>query len=224
MKNDWIWLSHITSNETPAYGGGSAFETKPVKQICCGDSCNTVEIMMSNHIGSHVDAPRHFIPDAKTVSEYAAADWLFEKPVLIDLLPEPAQIVEPADVDLVFPDNITDADLVLLRTGNDENRNSAEFYKTQPGFSPDLCGYFADKFKSFSAIGLNAISISCIMHRDVGRIAHKVFLGNDIRIFEDLALSNIPPNALLNKVIALPFRYQDADGAPVTMLGHISYP
>lgn len=66
MKNNWIWLSHITSSETPAYGD-SAFEVTNEKQLCCGDSCNTVSIKMFNHIGSHLDAPRHFIANAKTV-------------------------------------------------------------------------------------------------------------------------------------------------------------
>jgi len=223
MKNEWIWLSHVTSNETPAYGGGSDFETISKKQICCGDSCNTVEIVMSNHIGSHVDAPRHFISNAKTVSEYCASDWYFEKPVLIDLIPDHTQIVEPEDVELVISDSIHDADLVLLRTREHEERYSTEFYKTQAGFSPDLCGYFLDKFESFCAVGLNAISISSFMHRDIGRLAHKEFLGNGIRIFEDLALFNIPSNASLVNVIALPFRYKDADGSPVTVLGGVSY-
>jgi len=222
MKTDWIWLSHVTSDETPAYGGGSAFATQPVKQICCGDSCNTVEIMMSNHIGSHVDAPRHFFSDAKTVSEYSAADWIFEKPLLIDLFPGPAQIVEPTDLDEAFPSNIDDADLVLLRTQCHVDRRSDEFYKSEPGFSPDLYSYLADRFEGFRAIGLNAISISSFVHREVGRLAHKEFLGNDIRIFEDLALFNIPADAKLTRVVALPFRYYDADGSPVTMLGSVA--
>jgi len=223
MRKNLIWLSHVTSAETPAYGGGSAFEITPEKQICWGDSCSTVAIRMSNHIGSHVDAPRHFISNAKTVSEYAVSDWIFEKPVLIDILSENAQIIEPAQIDQAIPDYIEDADLVLLRTCSNLDRYSAEYYKTQPGFSPDLCEYFIEKFASFCAIGLDAISISSFMHRDVGRLAHKEFLGKDIRIFEDLALSNIPSNATLNEVIALPFRYKDSDGSPVTMLGDISY-
>ncbi len=223
MKNDWIWLSHITSNETPAYGGSSAFSSTPVKQMCCGDSCNTVELSLSNHIGSHVDAPRHFIADARTITDYSVTDWIFEKPLLIDIPPEQAQVIEPDHLDSVMPGNVDDADLVLLRTFDPEARSSDTYYKSQPGFSPDLCEYLVSKFDSFNAIGLNAISISSFLHRDIGRLAHQAFLGNDIRIFEDLALSNIPSTAQLNKVIALPFRYQDADGSPVTMLGDISY-
>lgn len=80
MKNDWIWLSYVTSNEAPAYGGGSAFSSTAVKQICCGDSCNTVELFPSNHIGPDVDAPRHFITDARTVTDYSVSDWIFALP------------------------------------------------------------------------------------------------------------------------------------------------
>jgi arylformamidase len=223
MKTDWIWLSHVTSTETPAYGGGSAFEVTPDKRMCRGDSCNTVKINMSNHIGSHVDAPRHFIANAKTVSEYFASDWIFEKPLIIDIPVEGAQILQPDQVDARIEGKTEDADLVLLRTCADRDRLSAEYYKTQPGFSPDLCQYFTERFASFSAIGLDAISISSFMHRDIGRLAHKEFLGRGIRIFEDLALSNLPPTANLSKVIALPFRFQDADGSPVTMMANTFY-
>ncbi len=223
MKNDWIWLSHVTSDETPAYGGGSAFSTIPVKQMCCGDSCNTVELSLSNHIGSHVDAPRHFIAEAKTVEDYSVFDWIFEKPLLIDIPSDCVGIIEPEHLDSVMPEKVDDADLVLLRTVDPEKRNSDTYYKSQPGFSPDLCEYLESKFDSFNAIGLNAISISSFLHRNIGRLAHRAFLGSGIRIFEDLALFNIPDTAKLNKVIALPFRYRDADGSPVTVLGDISY-
>lgn len=128
MTNDWIWLSHLTSSDTPAYGGGSAFETVPEKQICCGDSCNSDAIKISNYIGSHVDAPRHFISKAITIAEYSPSNWFFEKPVLIDIPVENAQIVTSEQVDSVIPDNIGDANLVPLITCGNLDRQSKNDY------------------------------------------------------------------------------------------------
>jgi len=58
-------LSHITSKNTPAYGGCSAFSTIAEKQMCCGNSCNMVSLNMLNYIGYHLDAPRYFVENGK---------------------------------------------------------------------------------------------------------------------------------------------------------------
>ena len=50
----------------------------------------------------------------------------------------------------------------------------------------------------------------------VGHAAHKAFLGSDILIFEDLALSNI--TGKIKQVIALPLRLNNCDGAPCSIL------
>jgi len=85
-ENEWLWLSHVTSSNTFAYGGGSAFNAVAEMQMKCGDSCNTVTLNLSNHIGSHVDAPRHFISDGLGIDKYSASDWVFKKPILVSIV------------------------------------------------------------------------------------------------------------------------------------------
>ena len=79
-----IWLSHVLTKHTPAYGGGEGMRIEHEKQINCGDSCNTAKLAFSNHLGSHVDAPRHFIESGITTESYEPQDWIFIKPLVIN--------------------------------------------------------------------------------------------------------------------------------------------
>ncbi|MBF0188811.1 MAG: cyclase family protein [Magnetococcales bacterium] len=221
-KTKWIWLSHVTSSHTPAYGGGHAFQAVPDKQIAQGDSCNTKALRLSNHIGSHVDAPRHFVDDGRTVEDYTPEEWIFCQPLLLDVNVEKSAIIDVHHLDKAIPTHVSDADMVLVRTGMEKDRSEDAFWKTPPGFAPETCLYLSQRFPSFSVIGMDTISISSFAQREIGRMAHRAFLECGIRIFEDLALSSVHDAAVLRRVIALPFRFSDADGAPVTLMGELT--
>ena len=220
-KTKLVWLSHTTSVKTPAYGGGYDFEVIEKKQIKCGDSCNTVELRLSNHIGSHVDAPIHFIEDGKTISDYDPHEWIFDKPIIIDIKVSEAEIIEADHLISAGIADFDNADLILIRTGEEQYRGKERYSQSSPGYSEKLYDFLKNRFQSFKAIGMDTISISSYKNRELGRKVHRVFLGQGIRIFEDLRLSAIPKNSNLEKVIALPFRYENSDGSPVTIIGEI---
>ena len=223
MKMDnWIWLSHTLSETTPAYGGGRGLEITSDKQISRGDSCNTVQLTMPNHIGTHVDAPNHFVDQGKTVDQYTPQQWIFNKSLLIDVPITNTTVIDVDAIEAALGDSaVEDADLVLVRTGMEAYRNDARYWSQYPGFSPDLSKWFQQRFPSFSVIGTDTISISSTVHRDVGREAHQAFLSDGIRIIEDMALSYIIDAASLMKVIVMPMRCDGGDGAPVTVMGEL---
>lgn len=222
MSTEHIWLSHVLSTETPVYGGGTeGFKSTPEKQICRGDSCNTIKLEFSNHLGSHVDAPQHFISTGMTIDEFIPGDWIFNKPLLIEIDVSDSELITEQHLQAVITKNVDDADLVLIKTGFEEFRREERFWKSAPGFSETIYDYLANKFASFNAIGMDTLSISSLSHRETGRKAHRVFLGAGIRIFEDLMLSNLNHKKKLHKVYAFPLRYEQGDGAPITMIGEI---
>jgi len=220
--NSWIWLSHTLNETTPAYGGGRGLEITPDKQISQGDSCNTVQLTMPNHIGTHVDAPNHFVDQGKTVDQYTPQQWIFSKPLLIDVPTVGTTIIDIDAIEHALGDTfVEDADLVLIRTGMEEYRRDARYWSQYPGFSPDLCRWLKQMFPSFSAIGIDTISISSTAYRDIGREAHQAFLGDGIRIIEDMALPQCIDATSLAKVIVMPMRCDGGDGAPVTVMGEL---
>jgi len=220
--NSWIWLSHTLSETTPAYGGGRGLEVTPDKQISQGDSCNTVQLTMPNHIGTHVDAPNHFIDQGKTVDQYTPQQWIFTKPLLIDVPATDTAVIDVDAIESALGDTaVEDADFVLVRTGMEAYRGDARYWSQYPGFSPDLSGWFQQMFPSFSAIGMDTISISSTAHRGIGREAHRAFLGDGVRIVEDMALSQCVDANSLVKVVVMPMRCDGGDGAPVTVMGEL---
>lgn len=216
-----LWLSHILSNNTPSYGGGEGGVIEDDKNISCGDSCNTAKLTFSNHLGSHVDSPRHFVENGVTTESYIPEDWVFEKPFVIHLNISASEIVTQEHIEIACA-KVDDADLVLLKTGFETHRDTKKYWEEQPGFASELAEYLIGRFKSFTAIGFDTISISSYQHRELGRDAHKAFLNKGIRIFEDLSLESIEEATSLVRVIALPLRFENSDGAPCSVVGWVS--
>jgi kynurenine formamidase len=216
----FVWLSHILTNDTPLYGGGSGISVKQEKAIELGDSCNTSVLTMPSHAGTHVDSPYHFLANGKRVDQYAPEDWFFNCPHVIFFSASPGQLITPEDIPL--PKQLDEAtDMLLLRSGFESYRGTDVYWEAGPGLAPELAEFLITKCPKLRAIGMDFISISSLKHREKGRMAHKEFLQREILIFEDMRLSELQTHAHLQKVIALPLRFAKADGAPVTVIGTV---
>lgn len=213
----WIRLSHVLSSKTPAYGGGASLGLGLVRFMSRGDSCNTVTLSFSNHLGSHVDAPLHFIADGKSVDSYAIGDWIFNKPCVIDIQAEKGEVLDIPRFETAL-NKCGDADILLVRTGFEKVREQKEYWSSSPAFAPELAAYLTTRLPSLVALGMDCISISSYQHRELGKKAHQSFLGAGLRIFEDLALASIQAEDKLQMVIALPLLFENADGSPCTVI------
>lgn len=217
-----VWLSHELTQKTPAYRGGKSLEINLDKQMSLGDTCNTVSLSFSNHLGTHVDVPYHFFKDGKKISDYSPGDWYFKHVKLID-------ISSKLDCDIVTEEilefeKLTDptVDLLLIKTGLERCRDSEAFWKNAVGYEPGIATILKERFPKVKAIGIDSISLAGYSHRDLGRTAHQMFLSQDIRIFEDMKLSNITHGVDILSVVALPLLFESADGAPCTIVANIN--
>lgn len=210
-----INMSHKLSAATPAYSGVEGIQIKNLKCIEKGDSCNQTLISMTNHIGTHVDVPYHFIQSGKTITDYDCDDWHFLHCCLIDCFCEPGALINSESLLLAKPNFA--CDLLLIRTYFERFRGQAIYWEHSPIFHENLGGYFEENFPNLKAIALDTISLSSLDDREMGRAAHRSILGRDIRIFEDVAMQHI--ESQLREVWALPLLLENADGAQVTMIG-----
>lgn len=215
-----VWLSHLLDNYTPQYGGGKGFLIIEDKAIAKGDSCNTSQLSFSNHIGSHVDAPSHFIEGGPSIDSYTPEEWVFYRPVVMNAFADPCQMIEFKD--LVPPEKNFDTklvDVIMLKTGFEKYRAEKKYWSDGPGLSPKMAEEIKDAFPSIKALGMDMISISSLHHRDIGRKAHRAFLSANIRLFEDLTFANIKNPERLVQIVALPLRVAGINGAPCTVIG-----
>jgi len=210
-----IFLSHVLDDETPLYGGARGWECIKDKEIQKGDSCNTTLLRLPGHAGTHVDAPLHFINGGKSLEEYSAENWVFKHPVLVFFEPEKGGIITPGDINISKSDQ---TDMILFCTSFERFRHDKIFWKENPGIAPETAEYLLGQCPNLKIIGMNFISISSFKHRDIGRLSHKAFLQKGIRIIEDMHLLALQPGDNIKRVIVLPLRVMDGDGAPCTVI------
>jgi arylformamidase len=214
-----LWLSHQLEEGTPAYGGGAGFEREPVSRIADGGSANSSRYAFPNHLGTHLDAPRHFFDAGATLSEYGPESWIFDHPVLVDLPCAEDHLFGPSELEGKVP---AGCDLLLIRTGFERYRAEERYWARNPGPSAALGGWLREKHPSVRALGLDLISVTARAHREEGRGAHRAFLdpareGRPLLLIEDMALAAVSDP--LRSVVVLPLRVREADGGPCTVLG-----
>ena len=221
--NNWIFLSYPLNPQAPAYGGGHGFAEKKVKQMDQGDSCDTKSWSMSNHMGTHIDFPRHFSSRGKDMDDYGPDFFIFSQPFLADISPaEPGLIITPDHLDISAASANTD--LLLIKTGFGGLRGRDTYSQNNPGFHPDLADFLRERLPALRVLGFDSISLSSYAHRDLGREAHRAFLLDNkhpILPLEDMHLEQIDGQTEIEQVIIAPLRVTGADGTPCTVLGKV---
>lgn len=215
-----LLLSYHLSSKTPLYGNGVGIEFTPEKQIRNNDSCNTMNLSLPNHSGTHIDFPSHFDPEGKSLSDYPAEFFEFNEVEIVDLSGEidDCQIISHDFFDPV--ENIK-TDLLLIKTGYGTFRGTDRYTLTPPGLASELAPFFRKNFPKLRCIGMDLISVSSYSNREEGRKAHHAFLnpdkGEPILLIEDMNLNVDGP---FNTVIVAPLLIDNADGSPCTVLAY----
>jgi arylformamidase len=221
-----INLTYPFCNDTPVYGGGVSPAIRSGKRILKGDSCNTLEISLTNHTGTHIDLPAHFDTVGKTLTDYPPGFWYAEKIecLFMDMNKPflPGELIDSVKIEQLIMANINyNAEVILLKTGFCEKRESEIYWKEPPGIDPNLPGFLREKFPMLRFFGMDLISVSSFANREAGRQAHKAFLkhSHPILPIEDMNLCRLPET--LSNILIAPLYIQDADGAPCTIFANI---
>lgn len=218
-----VYLSHILSPSTPQYGGlGGGINIVNVKEIPKGDTANTQEWRMSNHLGTHIDAPRHFIANGAPVAAYPAPHWICSKVAVAEVPLSEGRLIMPEDISSFPP---PDAECILLKTGFEARRETPEYATANPGISPTLAEHLCRTFPLLRFVGMDFISVSSFKDREAGRIAHRILLSPEGREpvlpVEDMSLAPVGVGIRIARMIISPLRVAGSDGAPVTVLAEV---
>lgn len=218
-----IFLSYILSEKTPNYGGAKSISINFEKQIKKGDSSNTSLWSFPNHLGTHVDAPRHFFDKGETIEKFNPDYWKCEKISVLQIPLSKPRWITPKDINMEIPNDI---ECLLLVSGFHKFRNEKIYFEDNPGVSPEFAEYLRTEYLSLRFLGMDFISVSRFSDRGPGRITHKILLnpdppGNPILPIEDMDLSSLEPDVKLDKISIFPLRVDQADGSPVTVIGEL---
>lgn len=213
------YLSHPLSKNTPSYGNRDKVILIPKTSITDGDSSNTTRIEFSNnHIGTHLDVPKHFYEDGSTITDISPDKWLFINVSLIDIPCRKGRLIKIDDIKSSKIKN--NVELILIRTGFEQLRNSDLYWNEYPGISEDTCEYLRKHFINLRAVGFDFISLTSPLFKEEGKKAHLSLLDESgsrpILIIEDMKLSNLSGDP--DQVVVSPLLIEQGNGGPVTVL------
>jgi len=204
-------LSYTISENTPTYGNINKLKINNLSSIKNGDTANSSKwIFETNHIGTHIDFPRHFCDNGKTIDDYNPSDWVFEKIGFIDS--------EIANFEKKLAKINDDIEILIWKSGFGEKRNKREYWESQPIIPSIFADLICNKFKSLKIFGFDMISLTSKLDRDEGKKIHKKFLCDyGILIIEDMNLNF--SNFRFKKIIISPWLIENSDGSPCTVYG-----
>jgi kynurenine formamidase len=217
------YLSHILDNNTPTYGNEYNISIQKSHSIGNGNIANESTISTTIHIGTHIDLPYHFYENGQTIESYDASFWIFKCPLLVEvdvrsgiINDELREALQP------YRDNQL-IDLIMVKTGTEEERSSEKFWLENPGFDPSLYEYLTKTFPNLRVFGFDSISLSSYKHPKIGIEAHRHFLNpkKPVLVIEDMHLSDISIDDNILEVIIAPMRIAKCDGMPCTIVAKV---
>lgn len=163
------------------YPGDSKVCIEEVVQISKGDNCNVSSLSFGSHTGTHIDVPKHFIDNGKTLEE-VTPDRFMGKAKVLDMRNK----VSIKKEDLITK-NIEKGDYILFKTDNSKWLKDGEFNKDYISLTEEGAKYLAEK--EISLVGIDYLSIESYYAKEFN--VHLTLLGNDIIILEGIDLKDI---------------------------------
>jgi kynurenine formamidase len=160
------------------------FEVKYIKRKV-EHGVNAQYIQTSNHMGTHLDAPRHFVTGGMTIDQIPL-EWLYGPGVIVDLTEEMDDVAAYTPELIDGRVEVREGDIVLLHTGwhryaqfgseADEER----YVHRHPGAHPDMVPWLLEK--KVHIWGVDAISTDHPMDLPIGRFLGKGTFGHCVRV------------------------------------------
>jgi len=198
-------ISVPISSRTPVYDGDPGVEIQAWKSLEKGDSSNVSFLHFGAHTATHVDAPAHFVRDARRIDALP-----------IDGLIGSARVVRvPDDVMAISADFIGSQDLAGVERVLFHTRNSS--FWTASAFRKDFTHLSPDGAQKIIELGVKLVGndyLSIEKFHSGNHPTHIALLSNSIVIVEGLNLTEVPAGDY--ELICLPLKIAggSGDGAP----------
>ena len=200
-------VSLVIRPDMVTWPGEPAPRIEPLRRIANGDTANVSVVTISDHAGTHVDPPLHFLEGGNTGDKLP-----------IDPLIGPCSVVAfdgPGHVSGEWLDRAklpTKTERILFKTPN-----SARWGDPSAGFTRDFTTINASAARwcvdhGIKLVGIDYLSIEPQGPEKAGYPVHKTLLRADVVIIEGLDLRAVAPGSY--ELICAPLKILDGDGAP----------
>lgn len=216
-----IDLTHTLRSTIPFWPTHPRFKMEQVSSLEDGKESSYHSICLSEHSGTHFDAPSHFILGAATIKEVPIQKF-FGRMARIDAVGQAPDSQLPAEKIIQFEKNqgklgVGDAAMFYFGWSQywEHPTRAADFLDAWPGLSEDAAGLLVER--GVRMAGTDCLSIDHFTSKAFP--AHHKLLGADILIGENFAnLEKVPPWSFL---AALPLPIENGTGSPVRAIAFI---
>ena len=217
-----VFLSYMVSEKLTAYRNGRRIEKEMVSSMEKGDVSYHTAVWVSLHFGTHIDFPRHFLPDGKTSDDYAPDFFVMDK--VFTACPKKLKnphLLSVCDLKSCLKDAPGDAQCILIKTGMGSHRMEECYWNNNIGVDTGVAEWLRGRFTDLRFLGFDFMSVSGSHYRELGRKVHPELLGRDILPIEDMNLEPLECGCEIEELIVSPYRVTGSDAAPVTVIVRI---
>jgi arylformamidase len=199
----WIDISVPVKHGMVHWPGDPEVVVKQSLDMNKGDVCNYTKLDCGVHIGTHMDAPRHFIANGAGMETMP-----------LDAVMGPARVVAIADPQAVRRAELEPLDLqpgerILFKTTNSAGRwNTDEFDRDFVYISNEAAQYLVER--GVRTVGIDYLSVGGFYHDGIP--THQTLLGAGIWVIEGINLAAVEPGTY--ELVCLPVKILGADGSP----------
>ena len=199
----WIDISRPLGPATPVWPGDQPVEVEADRGTNeAGRVIEVRRLRLSLHAGTHMDAPRHMVPEGAPVGGYPLSGCL-----------QPARVVDAGASGMITRDDVAGLagpEAVLFRTRNVPP--SDRFHTDFPGISPEAARHLAGC--GVRLVGTDSPSVDPFESTELP--AHHILFGAGVYILENLRLDHVSPGRYLLLLAPLPLA--EAEASPVRPL------
>ena len=202
VSSQWLDVSVPIYTGMVFYPEDPSTEIEQLTDVHKGDVCTISRIKMGTHTGTHIDAPKHFLPGGDGAEK-----------IPLDNLIGPARVIEIKDPKAVKAEELRGHKLgvgerLLFKTSNSERLwETSQFVPGAVGIAEDAASYLASL--NTLAVGIDYLSAG-------SPESHRALLGAGVVIIEGLNLAGISQGHY--EMLCLPLKIQGGDGAPARAL------
>ena len=171
------------------------------------DYCHVDQLHLNSHTGTHIDAPLHFLPEGKPITDFAAEAFL-RRGIAIDLRHKKAS--EPIAKEDLSSARLEKGDAAVLVTGWYRYFGTEEYLK-HPYLSKEAAEYLVEQGVSIVAVDFLNVDQTCGDAWD----AHHILLGNETLIVENLDNTFTLDFQKVYLFSFLPLKVLGTDGSPI---------
>ena len=198
-------ISLPISPNLPVWPGDPSVELEQILSLDNGAEANVSRLATGVHVGTHVDAPHHFLNDGRTV-ENLDLNMLTGKAFVLHL----DDAVDAVTAKILDAAPIPPSTLrLLLRT-----KNSHKWTSNSRSFDPNFVAVSADGAEWIVAHGIQLVGVDylSVAPFDDSVPTHQILLKAGIIALEGCDLSQVPQGEY--DLYCLPLKLIGSDGAP----------